>query len=122
MQDMSNVKETKEKVWSTPSESSSSNPMGCPLCRSSRRIHHPTKGKDPLNLKALTMIDPSTGWFEIVQPLLIMILTLAIELNTFVCDKKREILLMADLRKSDSEAISLVSSSFGSACFGLPFV
>ena len=38
------------------------------MCGSSRTLWHTTKGKERnLHIKAVTMIDPVTGWFEIVH-------------------------------------------------------
>jgi hypothetical protein len=37
------------------------------MCQHDRPLSNSTKRKENLHLQAITMIDPATGWFEIVQ-------------------------------------------------------
>ena len=37
------------------------------MCRSHRTLKKLRKGKEPLILKAVTIIEPATGWFEVMQ-------------------------------------------------------
>ena len=64
---MSSLQMTQAQVWKTPCKACCHNPLGSIVCRP----HGPytLKGNDEaeIDFMCLTMIDPASSWFEIVE-------------------------------------------------------
>ena len=64
---MSNLPESKSEIWQLPPKQAETNPWDTLCVDLIGPYTIPRKGKNPLKLWCLTMINPATGWFEVAQ-------------------------------------------------------